>query len=278
MAEGSNWLSEVHSSVMEKKETDHHGYSRSVTRFPFTFESENGDTETLQEDEDGDLVLVRKESFEISIEHSLETPIEHVGLQVWPGCLLMCDYIITHQDIFRNRTVVELGGGVGLASMVASKIGAKPVCTDIGDDVLALCEQTVLRNECDVHVRELDWFCPGNISKLIGDTDILIASDVVYDNELTDAFFNVVHQFMEASPKVLILTIEQRINFLTDRMCCACPAYEYFQEALVELKERGRKNGVHYQTEQLEVNFAQCIEYERSEFCEIWKISSSKGK
>lgn len=39
---------------------------------------------------------------------------------MWAGCLYLCDFIIYQQQIFDKAVVLELGAGVGLASIVAS--------------------------------------------------------------------------------------------------------------------------------------------------------------
>jgi len=40
--------------------------------------------------------------------------------QVWSGCLYLCDFIIYKQQMLDKAVVLELGAGVGLASIVAS--------------------------------------------------------------------------------------------------------------------------------------------------------------
>ena len=45
--------------------------------------------------------------------------------QVWAGCLYLCDFIIHRQQIFDKAIVLELGAGVGLASIVASMFADK---------------------------------------------------------------------------------------------------------------------------------------------------------
>ena len=65
----------------------------------------------------------------IHTDHVMSTVLEDVGQQVWNGAFLMADYVIHNRKIFEGATVLELGAGVGLVSIVAS-IWAKLVyCT-----------------------------------------------------------------------------------------------------------------------------------------------------
>ena len=50
-------------------------------------------------------------------------------LKVWQGALLLCDFILEHQKEFVDATALELGGGVGLASVVMATIARKVICT-----------------------------------------------------------------------------------------------------------------------------------------------------
>ena len=83
----------------------------------------------LECDSDGDLDLPRHHDsgvdMEITIEHDTETQLQDVGLQVWRGSLLLADYILYHHQDFCKHTVLEVGSGTGLASIIASFCGAK---------------------------------------------------------------------------------------------------------------------------------------------------------
>lgn len=62
-------------------------------------------------------------------EHSTNTSLNLVGLQIWRGALLLSDWLICNSKKFDNESrILELGSGVGLTSIVASMF--KPVlCT-----------------------------------------------------------------------------------------------------------------------------------------------------
>ncbi|XP_013373452.1 PREDICTED: methyltransferase-like protein 22 isoform X7 [Chinchilla lanigera] len=100
----------------------------------------------------------------IKIEHTMATPLEDVGKQVWQGALLLADYILFRRDLFQGRTVLELGAGTGFASIVAATMARTVYCTDVGADLLAMCQRNITLNSHlaaagggIVKVRELDW-------------------------------------------------------------------------------------------------------------------------
>ena len=88
------------------------------------------DLEDCQVDSDGDLDPPRLSGgqgseTEMRIEHRTRTSLGEVGLQVWRGSLLLADYILHHHEYFRDKAVLEVGSGSGLASIIASFCGAK---------------------------------------------------------------------------------------------------------------------------------------------------------
>jgi EEF1A N-terminal glycine/lysine methyltransferase len=68
---------------------------------------------------------------------------------VWSGARILSTFLVTdHSDRIRGSSVVELGAGVGLPSLICHKLGAKRVCsTDYpAPTVLATLLENVLRN------------------------------------------------------------------------------------------------------------------------------------
>ncbi|KAI8829908.1 hypothetical protein BJ741DRAFT_697739 [Chytriomyces cf. hyalinus JEL632] len=65
------------------------------------------------------------------IHHRMATAIEAVGRQVWPGALLLMDYILWKKQEFESRMVLEIGAGTGLASIASASVACKGFATDI---------------------------------------------------------------------------------------------------------------------------------------------------
>jgi len=192
------------------------------------------------------------------IDHSMATPIPSVGLQVWRGALLLADFIIHQREEWKGKTVLELGAGSGLASIVMVQAGASLVfATDIGSDVLANCFKNITTNIVStltrqVRVRQLNWEKGWPPSHVVGSrsdlnegadwdwtevdiqeaagSDVIIAADVVYSEELTDAFFRFLEVFMaKGKSKVLYLALEKRYNFSLTDLAVVATAYRHFR-------------------------------------------------
>ncbi|XP_047199847.1 methyltransferase-like protein 22 [Hippoglossus stenolepis] len=106
-------------------------------------------------------------------EHTMATPLEDVGKQVWRGAFLLADFILSQPVMFRGATVLELGAGLGFSSVVMATTAKTVYCTDVGEDLLSMCKRNVTLNRHmtepaggEVRVRQLDWLqhslCTGN--------------------------------------------------------------------------------------------------------------------
>jgi Predicted methyltransferase len=63
-------------------------------------------------------------------EHSYSTTLDLVGRQIWRGALLLADFVLHHgPSLLHGRTVLELGSGVGLTSIVAAMFATEVICT-----------------------------------------------------------------------------------------------------------------------------------------------------
>nr|KAF6366642.1 methyltransferase like 22 [Pipistrellus kuhlii] len=254
-----------------------------------------------QEEEDvlGDEVQESSTHNVIKIEHTMATPLEDVGKQVWRGALFLADYILFQRDLFQGRTVLELGAGTGFTSIIAATVAQTVYCTDVGADLLATCQRNVALNSHltasggrGVKVRELDWlkddlctdpevpfsWSEEDISDLYGHTTILLAAEVVYDDDLTDALFKTLfrlaHKLKNAC--TAILSVEKRLNFTLSHLDVTCEAYDHFRACLRQL-EQLRDGQLHFTVEPVEAAFPQRLEYERIRQLELWKIFVEPG-
>ncbi|XP_017562451.1 methyltransferase-like protein 22 isoform X1 [Pygocentrus nattereri] len=234
----------------------------------------------------------------IRIEHTMATPLEDVGKQIWRGAFLLSDFILSHPAVFQEATVLELGAGTGLASIIMARVAKKVYCTDVGEDLLSMCQRNVALNshytepaaERGVKVRQLDWtaddfltdadaefgWSEEEVADLHDNTTFVIAADVCYDDDLTDALFQTLYRITSnlRSPSTAYFSIEKRLNFTLRHMDVSCEAYNHFRLCLKQLADM--KDGkMKFTVEPVPCSFPQSFQYERVDQLELWKVSAS---
>ncbi|XP_008563343.1 PREDICTED: methyltransferase-like protein 22 isoform X2 [Galeopterus variegatus] len=254
---------------------------------------EDGDLD-VEEDIMGDEAQDSSPHDVIKIEHTMATPLEDVGKQVWRGALLLADYILFRRDLFQGCTALELGAGTGLTSIVAATMARTVYCTDVGADLLAMCQRNVALNSHlaaaeggVLKVKELDWlkddlctdpevpfsWSEEEISDLYDHTTVVFAAEVFYDEDLTNALFKTLSRLALRLKNACtaILSVERRLNFTLRHLDVTCEAYDHFRSSLHAL-EKLAEGKMHFVVEPVEASFPQLFVYERVQQLELWKI------
>ena len=83
---------------------------------------------------------------------------------LWDAELFLAHTVVLSGLVSPGSTVLELGAGTGLAGIVAGRLGAQVVLSDIVEDALELCERNILANQLDpeqknVATLRLEWGC-----------------------------------------------------------------------------------------------------------------------
>ncbi|KAJ8535962.1 hypothetical protein K7X08_034363 [Anisodus acutangulus] len=180
----------------------------------------------------------------------------------------------------------------------------------------------IFHRKASVHVRELDWkdsWPPqeANTSPSKGSNDehlnistkagqpylfryswtqseieelkkasLLLAADVIYSDDLTDAFFSILKKLISDYPeKVLYLTLEKRYNFSLDDLDVVASGYSHFRSYLIigEADDAGCKqfdsaSVPFFVGEQIDLRYIPCYvrDYSRGNAVEIWKIKLNR--
>jgi predicted nicotinamide N-methyase len=90
----------------------------------------------------------------------------------WIGGQALARYLLDHPEEVRDKRVVDLGAGCGVASIAAARAGARCV-TAVDVDPMAL--------EASRANAELNGVSLERARALPGDWDVLLAADVLYD-------------------------------------------------------------------------------------------------
>jgi predicted nicotinamide N-methyase len=148
----------------------------------------------------------------------LETKELGIGYQVWPAgsiiASLLLDPATSVARLVRNKTILELGSGCGIAGLAAAFAGAKKVYLTDRKEVLSHLRDNVEINRHDIPanstvvVEELEWGKDLDPLRFDRDAiDVIIASDCMYWASLYDRL--VMTLLSLSAPKTLILLVHQ---------------------------------------------------------------------
>lgn len=122
------------------------------------------------------------------------------GLTLWRASSILCDYIVSQEDkILAIQNLLELGAGLGLCGILASKLGApRVVLTDGDSNALARMRDNLHLNSCSstschqlVWGEDLDRF-----DERHGTFDLILGSDIIYVEEIIEPLWNTVDRLL----------------------------------------------------------------------------------
>jgi predicted nicotinamide N-methyase len=96
---------------------------------------------------------------------------------LWPSSFVLARHLAVQEG--RGRRLLELGCGVGLVAMAASRAGFQVTATDYYEDALEFASVNVTRDgSSPPAVRMIDWRA---LPPDLGPFDMVVASDVLYE-------------------------------------------------------------------------------------------------
>lgn len=190
--------------------------------------------------------------------------------------------------------------------MLLARVAQIVFVTDHGAEVLGNCDKNVhlnsglLPQKSTVLVRELDWMASwpprlvadslsqeryGWILSEVGQVhsaSLLVAADVIYSDELTDAFFSILETLMsQGLEKVLYVALEKRYNFTLDDLDVVANGYSRFRSYVRDEGEcHDLQNGSSPCFVGTSIDLTEIpqyvMNYERGQDVELWKIKYEK--
>ncbi|HHE31870.1 MAG TPA: methyltransferase domain-containing protein [Chlorobaculum parvum] len=112
----------------------------------------------------------------ISYEEFLKDEQMPYWAEIWPAAVSLSRQLMETGEL-AGKSVIELGAGVGIASIAAAKSGAHVLTTDYSVEALKFVAYNALRNRVDLDTCRLDWRMVKSDEKF----DSIIAADVLYE-------------------------------------------------------------------------------------------------
>jgi predicted nicotinamide N-methyase len=145
------------------------------------------------------------------------------GLTLWRAAPLLCEYMLSNaaNDI-QGSNVLELGAGLGLCGILAHKLGANYVLLSDGDTEtlremrhnvkLATSNGGALPGT-NIHCQQLVWGKRlKDFQEHYGTFDVILASDVIYVEEVLEPLFDTVTTLMKESGKFFLSYARRNVN------------------------------------------------------------------
>ncbi|XP_059057127.1 protein-lysine N-methyltransferase EEF2KMT [Achroia grisella] len=147
------------------------------------------------------------------------------GMRTWEAAFMLVDWALCNQELFHNKTVLELGSGVGFTGIVISKF-CRPremILSDCHDDVLKTISDNIEINFPDITMNEnknyvsyvnekhylgtinLDWN-DNNVKNIAFKNlpDIIIGADIIYDPSLLIPLSTVIEAFLQSNKNIIM--------------------------------------------------------------------------
>jgi predicted nicotinamide N-methyase len=97
--------------------------------------------------------------------------------EIWPSALRLAEAL---PEALAGISLLELGCGLGLPSLVAAARGASVLATDWSEEAIALLTENAASNDLELTARRVDWAEPALLLEA-APFDLVIAADVLYE-------------------------------------------------------------------------------------------------
>jgi predicted nicotinamide N-methyase len=157
--------------------------------------------------------------------------------ELWPSAIALSRHMISHPDHVREKSVLELGCGIGLTSLCLSKAGpSELVLSDYEQEALDATRRNLLKNKIKPpELLLLDWRKPHPERRF----DRIVASDILYEKRFFKPLLNLFEQMLEPDGYIIIAEPDRPIaqNFFE----MARSRHYFFSFEEEEMIQEGRK-------------------------------------
>lgn len=123
--------------------------------------------------------------------------------QVWPAAIGLTEFILKHPEYIQHRNVLELGAGLGLPSIIASRTANTVTSSDKEPDALDAIHHSIQHHSLsNCNTALIDWNEDFEQKKF----DVLLLSDINYEPDQFKRLGQVMEQFLKNDGLILLAT------------------------------------------------------------------------
>jgi len=102
--------------------------------------------------------------------------------ELWESSAGIAQFLLDHEVVTSRATVLDLGCGMGLAGLMAARVGGDVLFADIESQALLFALLNCWRNGIIPRTRQLDW----RTDQLDRRFDLILGADILYEREQWD--------------------------------------------------------------------------------------------
>lgn len=149
--------------------------------------------------------------------------------QIWPASVSLCHFLQQHSYFIKDKTVLELAAGLGLAGLYAAQFAKQVHITDIEPQAMEYIQQSIIHSQLhNVTYAAMDWKEAVHLPL----PQVVLLSDVNYAPDVFEELEKVVLHFIQNKITVILSTPQRLV------------AKEFINRLLPYCKERGDEEGV----------------------------------
>jgi predicted nicotinamide N-methyase len=128
--------------------------------------------------------------------------------QVWPSAKALAQFLLSNPSYVNEKSVLELGAGLGLPSLVAARYAARVLCTDYVPEAVVAARQSAAHWQLKNFSAEvLNWQqLPAGL-----DAEVLLLSDINYEAVAFDTLQKVIGTFLQKGTTVVLSTPQRLV-------------------------------------------------------------------
>ncbi|XP_073301175.1 uncharacterized protein [Primulina huaijiensis] len=139
---------------------------------------------------------------------SASTDYDLTGQLVWPGAMLLNNYLSENEEILRGCSVIELGSGVGITGMLCHRFCREAVLTDHNEEVLKILEKNIKlhissQSHAGLKSEKLEWGNSEQLDKILQNHpegfDLILGADICFQQSSIPLLFDTVANFLRVS-------------------------------------------------------------------------------
>jgi predicted nicotinamide N-methyase len=121
--------------------------------------------------------------------------------ELWPSSVALAQTVGARA--LRGARTLELGCGLGLASIAAARAGGRVLATDWSAEALQFTNDNAARNGVGVETMQVDWSSPEAILER-GPWQLVLGSDVLYEQRNVEQLLDLLPRLVDRTGEVWI--------------------------------------------------------------------------